>query len=168
MRNIYLALLAFLLGVSLVNAELSCTGDTTPNLATTLKINCTTEVSQSRCYTIVYDNSTIPIILGEYPPSCFGEDRICINTFDDGSFISNVFINDKIFYTGTNYTASVKCFNPADNSTNETSFIFAPTGYASPDWLAEVFISLGNNAIYIIALVILIAVSVIGYVYLRG
>lgn len=169
MKNYSALILLYILLVGFAFADLTCTGDTTPNLGTTLKLNCTTQPSQSRCYAEVSDNSTIPIILGEYPSSCFGEDRVCINTFDDGSFIANIFINDKIFNTRDNYTALVKCFDPADNSTNETTFNFTPANYASPNWVAEVGVWATNNAIYIIIGVIAIAGFVLGYAYLfRG
>lgn len=168
MKNIYLALCLILIGMALADDPIICTGDTSPNLATTLKINCTTEASNSRCYAVVYDNSTPPIILDEYPNTCFGEDRICINTFDDGSFITNIFINDKIFYTGTNYTAQVKCFNPADNSTNSTSFLFYPTGYASPDWITEGWLFLGKNVMLFLTFLVAGGLVTILWWYLKG
>jgi hypothetical protein len=143
-------ILILLLLIGLSSASLTCTGDTTPNLGTWLTLNCSTMFSQSRCYAKVNDNSSPPILIDQYPESCFGEYKICINTFDDGSFTSKFFMDDKKYKIDTDYSIDVRCFNPEDNSTNTTLFNFHPANYAYPNWIMEGIIFFRDNSTLVI------------------
>lgn len=175
MKKIYLILLAFLVGTPLVYASLLCTGDPTPNLATTLNLNCSTTISNSVCYAKTYQANGV--LIEQYPKNCFGEDRLCINTFSDGSFVVPIFINDKgdkQYNEKMNYTAEVICFNPSDNSTNSTVFLFTPATYPPPtfmlsfvNWLTVEDVILIAGGILIL-LCVLIAVGLYFYHSING
>jgi hypothetical protein len=157
-----LALIIFILLGGLtcfITADLVCTGDTTPNLKTNFNINCSTMPSQSKCYVVVSDNSTPSIILGEYPKTCFGEDKICYNTADDGRFVATIYLDDGIYSTNTNYTANINCI-AQDNSTNSTDIYFVPSGYAPLNWLAHWIDFAIANMLWIVGGAIILIIGV--------
>lgn len=165
---ITLVFLAFLAGAPLVYASLLCTGDPAPNLASTLNLNCSTAISNSVCYAKTYQLNGV--LIEQYPKTCFGEDRICINTFPDGSFTVPIFINDKgdkQYNEKMNYTAEVICFNPADNSTNSTVFLFIPATYPPPAFVLSYLNWLTVENVIIIALGVLIILCVLLFIGLR-
>lgn len=154
-------LLILLLLPIFVNATLECSGDDKPNLATTYQINCSTRISLSRCFAVVSDVTTTPIIISYYPHTTFDEDRIAYNTFDNGRFLVSFYLDDKTYFDGRNYTAEIICFDPSDNSTNMTDFTFSPTIYTPPFFVFNWFNWLNANSIFLIVFFALLIISIV-------
>lgn len=154
-------IIILLLGLSF--ADLTCTGDATPNLGTNFNINCLTRASQSKCYALVWDNSTTPISMGEYPQYPYiipREDRTPYITHDTGQFMVTIFLNDKVYFTSSEYDVNITCLDPSDNSTNETTFTFQPSGYPPLAFLDPAIEFANSNSILLIAFLLLIFLAV--------
>lgn len=161
-----LFVLAFLSLTS--EAALLCSGDSAPNLFSTLNINCTTRISNSVCYARVTDNSSR--VIAYYPNTCFGEDKICINTFPDGSFTLGIYLDSIKYNSRMNYTANIICSDSSDSSINATEFVFSPSQvgniYNPVDELMKAFGS--NFALIIIALLTIIPLIIGTYLVITG
>jgi hypothetical protein len=148
--NMLIALLIICFA-SLGIAQLTCLGDSAPNMLSNLIISCTTKASSSACKVEIYDNSSRPI--GYYPSTCFGEDKICINTFPDGSFPISIYMSPTTYNSMSNYSVNISCSDAADNSVNTTIFNFSPTTAGGVVATTnEILRWLGNNAAAIIVI----------------
>lgn len=132
MHKKYLLIPLFIL-IGLIQADLSCVGIANPHLGDTLNIHCATQPSQSTCIANVSDVDANNYILSypNYPPNTLQEFKQPYLTSNDGQFEVSIFINNQLYYADSNYTSTITCFNPLDNSTNQTDFNFAPILYRS-------------------------------------
>lgn len=139
----------FLIGLSF--AGLTCNGDITPNQGTILKLNCSTTQGFSACYAFVSTNGTF---VSEYPTTCFGEDRICWNTANNGRFATSIPLGSAYYQLNTSYTVEIECVSNTDNSTNSTTFSFIPSNPLPPDWIASGWVYVTNNAGFFVLLLV--------------
>jgi len=122
--------LIFLIG--LLHADLLCIHSYPVNQGGWMNIHCATQPSESECIANTSDQEGNFIMqYPEYPPLMLEELKTPLITSKDGQFTIKMFMNDKVYFNGYNYSATITCFNPLDNSTNQTSFEFSPETYAS-------------------------------------
>ena len=133
MKKTYLLLFTLLL-VNLIHADtdLLCNYLVNPHQGSDLLIRCQTKFSQSLCIANVSDeNGNFMTQYPEYPSNILQDLKEPYHTFNDGSFMVSIFIDDKKYSVDTNYTTTINCVDPSDNSTNSTTFIFSPVTYNS-------------------------------------
>jgi hypothetical protein len=146
--------LLFLFG--LLYADLDCFPSSPINQGGNLDVHCITKPSQSECTANVSDDSGHFIAqYPEYPEGTLQEFKQPITTSRDGQFSISIFMNDKKYFNGYNYTATITCLDPSDNSTNQTSIDFTPTTYSSiGGTIIGITLWLRNEALIIILVVI--------------
>jgi len=157
MKRILLLLL--LLGVVW---GVECSGDIQPNLGTTLILNCTAG-ELSTCRGMVKNENTImdlfpekDILEGEY-----------ITTATNGKFFVNIFLNDKKYSEGKEYTAEIFCIHE-DNTTETGEFTFTVSGYPPVNWLGSLIKYLKENTAYFgVAFLILLLIFAVGFFMLK-
>lgn len=156
MEKKYLLISLFLL-MELLHADLLCVHSYPVNQGGNLYVHCATMQSQSECTANTSDQDANFIMqYPEYPEKTLQEFKEPITTSQDGQFTISIFMNDKVYFNSYNYSATITCFNPLDNSTNQTSFTFTPEGYSSnAGWVIGVFLWLKNEFLILFAIFIL-------------
>jgi hypothetical protein len=161
----------FLFLIGLLNAELACIKSAPINQGSFLYIHCATIPSSSQCMANTSDQDGNFIMeYPEYPENTLQEFKQPITTSQDGQFTISMFMNDKKYFNGYNYSATITCFNPLDNSTNQTSLTFIPISYASnAGWFIGILVWLQNELpILAIILILLLFGLAIFFMILRA
>lgn len=166
MEKRYLLIPLFLL-IGLLNANLACIHSYPVNQGGSLLVHCATQPSQSECTANTSDQAGNFIMqYPEYLENTLQEFKEPITTSQDGQFTVSMFMNDKKYFNKYNYSATITCFNPIDNSTNQTSFTFTPEGYSSnAGWIIGVFLWL-ENEFMILFMIFILSLFALGLVFM--
>lgn len=149
---LFLILLGMVWGVE-------CGGDIRPNLGVDLILNCSAE-NLSKCKGMVLDNNSIlDVIPGK---DIFGEEQY-ITTTANGKFFMNIFLNDKKYSEGKEYTAKIFCIHE-DNVSEEGEFNFTVEGYPPMNWVGSLVKFLKDNIAYL-GVAFLILLIILAFVF---
>lgn len=153
----------FLLGASIASG-IVCTGNSAPNLGTTLYLNCTTQALPSTCWALVSDNESN--IIGYYPKNSFTSDKETFFSTEDGKFVASIPVSEPPYSLVSIYSAEVSCV-ANDSSVNLTVFNFTPVTYTSPDWIGNWLVYLRDNVGFAFAalLAAIFLAIIIGYLF---